>query len=61
MPDKLKRVLAELSQKPESVRQWHTAKTHLETLLDQLSKKPGIHAVTCRPANAIQFEEPREL
>ena len=44
-PDKLKRVLAELSQKPESVQHWHTDKAHLETLLDQLSKKPGIHAV----------------
>jgi PPE-repeat protein len=44
-PDKLKRVLAELSQNPESVQHWHTDKAHLETLLDQLSKKPGIHAV----------------
>jgi PPE-repeat protein len=44
-PDKLKRVLAELSEKPESVQHWHTDKAHLETLLDQLSKKPGIHAV----------------
>jgi PPE-repeat protein len=44
-PDKLKRVLAELSQKPESVQHWHTDKAHLETLLDQLSKKPGVHAV----------------
>jgi PPE-repeat protein len=44
-PDKLKHVLAELSQKPESVQHWHTDKAHLETLLDQLSKKPGIHAV----------------
>jgi PPE-repeat protein len=43
--EKLKRVLAELSQKPESVQHWHTDKTHLETLLEQLSKKPGIHAV----------------
>jgi len=44
-PDKLKRVLADLSQKPESVQHWHTDKAHLESLLDQLSKKPGIHAV----------------
>lgn len=44
-PDKLKRVLAELSQKPESVQHWHTDKAHLESLLDQLSKKPGVHAV----------------
>jgi PPE-repeat protein len=45
MPDKLKRVLAELPQKPESVQHWHTDKQHLESLLDQLSKKPGVHAV----------------
>jgi PPE-repeat protein len=44
-PDKLKRVLADLSQNPESVQHWHTDKAHLEALLDQLSKKPGIHAV----------------
>ena len=45
MPDKLKRVLAELPQQPESVQHWHTDKAHLESLLDQLSKKPGVHAV----------------
>jgi PPE-repeat protein len=44
-PDKLKRVLAEMSQKPESVQHWHTDKAQLESLLEQLSKKPGIHAV----------------
>jgi PPE-repeat protein len=44
-PDKLERVLAELSQNPESVQHWHTDKAHLESLLDQLSKKPGVHAV----------------
>jgi PPE-repeat protein len=44
-PDKLNRVLAELSQNPESVQHWHTDKAHLDALLDQLSKKPGVHAV----------------
>jgi hypothetical protein len=43
--DKLKRVLAELSQKPESVQHWHTDKAHLDGLLEQLSTKPGVHAV----------------
>jgi PPE-repeat protein len=43
--DKLGRVLAELSQNPESVQHWHTDKAHLEGLLAQLSKKPGVHAV----------------
>lgn len=44
-PSKFERVLAELSQKPESVQHWHTDKAQLERLLDQLSKKPGTHAV----------------
>ena len=43
--DKLKRVLAELSEKPESVQHWHTDKAHLDGLLEQLSTKPGVHAV----------------
>ena len=43
--DKLKHVLAELSQKPESVQHWHTDIAHLESLLESLSKKPGVHAV----------------
>lgn len=43
--DKLKHVLAELSQQPESVQHWHTDKAHLEGLLEQLSQKPGVHAV----------------
>jgi PPE-repeat protein len=45
MPDKLKRLLTDLSQNPESVQHWHTDKAHLESLLGQLSKKPGVHAV----------------
>jgi PPE-repeat protein len=43
--DKLKRVLAELSEKPESVQHWHTDKANLESLLEQLSTRPGVHAV----------------
>ncbi|MGH3960765.1 PPE family protein [Mycobacterium sp.] len=44
-PDKLKRVLAEMSQKPESVQHWHTGQEQLESLLARLSKTPGVHAV----------------
>jgi PPE-repeat protein len=44
-PDKVNRVVAELSQYPESVQHWYTDKAHLESLLDELSKKPGVHAV----------------
>jgi PPE-repeat protein len=58
-PDKLKRVLAELSQKPESVQHWHTDKAHLETLLDQLSKKPGIHAVHLSAADKAMVAIPK--
>lgn len=44
-PEKLKRVLAEMSQAPESVQHWHTNEAQLESLLAQLSAKPGVHAV----------------
>lgn len=44
-PSKFDRVLAELSQNPDAVQHWHTDKAELETLLGQLSKKPGTHAV----------------
>lgn len=43
--DKLTRVLAELSEQPESVQHWHTDKAQLDDLLEQLSSKPGVHAV----------------
>ena len=59
--DKLKRVLAELSQKPESVQHWHTDKAHLEGLLEQLSKKPGVHAVhvSSRDKPSVAPSQPR--
>jgi PPE-repeat protein len=44
-PEKLRRVLAELSQNPESVQHWHSSEAELDGLIAQLSKKPGIHAV----------------
>jgi PPE-repeat protein len=44
-PSKFDRVLTELSKNPESVQHWHTDKAQLESLLEQLSKKPGTHAV----------------
>jgi len=43
--DKLTHVLAQLSQNPDCVQHWHTDKAHLEGLLEQLSTKPGVHAV----------------
>lgn len=58
-PDKLRRVLAELSQKPESVQHWHTDKANLESLLEQLSKKPGVHAVHLSATNKPKPPPPR--
>lgn len=58
-PDKLKAVLAELQEAPESVQHWHTDKAHLESLLDQLSKKPGVHAVHLSSADKSKATPPR--
>ncbi|OBF65337.1 hypothetical protein A5753_08590 [Mycobacterium sp. 852002-51971_SCH5477799-a] len=58
-PDKLKAVLAELQQAPEVVQHWHTDKAHLESLLDQLSKKPGVHAVHLSSADKSKATPPR--
>ncbi|OBH53132.1 hypothetical protein A5685_14360 [Mycobacterium colombiense] len=58
-PDKLKTVLAELQQAPEAVQHWHTDKAHLESLLDQLSKKPGVHAVHLSSADTSKATPPR--
>lgn len=58
-PDKLKTVLAELQEAPESVQHWHTDKAHLESLLDQLSKKPGVHAVHLSSADKSKATPPR--
>ena len=57
--EKLKRVLAELSEKPESVRHWHTDKAHLEGLLEELSQKPGVHAVHVSARNTPNLTPPR--
>lgn len=58
-PENLKRVLAELSQKPESVQHWHTDKAHLERLLERLSSKPGIHAVHVSSSNRPKPPSPK--
>ncbi|BBZ44146.1 PPE family protein [Mycobacterium parmense] len=44
-PEKLKRLVAQISEKPESVQHHNTDQENLDALLEQLSKKPGIHAV----------------
>jgi hypothetical protein len=59
-PEKLKAVLAELQEAPEAVQHWHTDKAHLESLLDQLSKKPGVHAVHLPSADKSKSTPPRD-
>jgi PPE-repeat protein len=44
-PEQLKRIVAQISEKPESVQHHNVDQEGLDALLEQLSKKPGIHAV----------------
>jgi PPE-repeat protein len=44
-PVKLDDVIAKLQKEPQAVQHWNVDKAGLDALLDQLSKKPGIHAV----------------
>jgi PPE-repeat protein len=44
-PEQLKRLVAQISEKPESVQHHAVDPEDLDSLLEQLSKKPGIHAV----------------
>jgi PPE-repeat protein len=44
-PEQLQRLVAQISQKPESVQHHAVDQDGLDSLLEQLSKKPGIHAV----------------
>ncbi|MDA3662417.1 PPE family protein [Mycobacterium xenopi] len=44
-PEQLQRLVAQLSQKPESVQHHTVDHEGLDSLLEQLSKKPGVHAV----------------
>ena len=44
-PEQLKRLVAQISEKPESVQHHKVDQEGLDSLLEQLAKKPGIHAV----------------
>jgi PPE-repeat protein len=44
-PEQLKRLVAQISEKPESVQHHTVDQEGLENLLEQLAKKPGVHAV----------------
>lgn len=44
-PEQLKRLVAQISEKPEAVEHHNVDQEGLDALLEQLAKKPGIHAV----------------
>ncbi|UMB70682.1 PPE family protein [Mycobacterium paraterrae] len=44
-PEQLKRMVAQISEKPESVQHHHVDQEGLDSLLEQLAKVPGVHAV----------------
>lgn len=44
-PAKLDQVIARLRHQPDSVQHWNTDQAGLDSLIDELSRKPGIHAV----------------
>ncbi|ODR05097.1 hypothetical protein BHQ21_15120 [Mycobacterium sherrisii] len=44
-PEQLKRLVAQISEKPETVQHHNVDQEGLDALLEQLARKPGIHAV----------------
>ena len=44
-PEQLKRLVAQISEQPETVQHHNVDQENLDALLEQLAKKPGIHAV----------------
>ncbi len=53
-PEKLKRLVAQISEKPESVQHHNVDQEGLDALLEQLAKKPGIHAVHLKKGDRAQ-------
>jgi PPE-repeat protein len=51
-PEHLQRLVAQISEKPESVQHHNVDQEGLDTLLEQLAKKPGIHAVHLKKAKS---------
>lgn len=49
-PARIDKVLARLRHQPETVQHWNTGQAGLDSLLDELSRKPGIHAVHLKGA-----------
>lgn len=53
-PEALQRVVAQISEKPESVQHHNVDQDGLDALLEQLAKKPGVHAVHLRTGGKPQ-------
>jgi PPE-repeat protein len=53
-PENLKRLVAQISEQPESVQHHNVDQQGLDALLEQLAKKPGIHAVHLRKGDKPQ-------
>ncbi|GFG76511.1 PPE family protein [Mycobacterium botniense] len=51
-PQTLRRIVAAMAEKPDTVQHWHTDSEHLDGLLAELRKKPGIHAVHVKGGTA---------
>jgi PPE-repeat protein len=51
-PEQLKRLVAQISEKPESVQHHTVDQAGLDSLLEQLAKKPGVHAVHLKGGKA---------
>ena len=51
-PEHLKRLIAQISEKPETVQHHNVDQEGLDALLEQLAKKPGIHAVHLKKAKS---------
>ncbi|MCV7377307.1 hypothetical protein BST11_14005 [Mycobacterium alsense] len=53
-PEALQRVVAQISEKPESVQHHNVDQDGLDALLEQLAKQPGVHAVHLRKGGQPQ-------
>ncbi|MGH3551093.1 MAG: PPE family protein [Mycobacterium sp.] len=57
-PEQLKRLVAQISERPESVQHHAVDQEGLDSLLEQLSKKPGIHAVHLTNGDKVKAVPP---
>ena len=60
-PEQLKRLIAQISEKPESVQHHTVDQDDLDSLLEQLAKKPGVHAVHLKGGKAKAVSSDSQL